>query len=209
MYKVVFIEQGSHEWLAWRRSVITATDASVIMNANYYTSKEMLWRRKLNIAPEQKCSRSMNLGIILEPKARQKFTEHTGIHLESSVVINIDRPWQASSLDGLSIDGTISAEIKCSEKIYINTVNGIIDESHQWQMLHQMSTTGHDWMYYIAYWKDLISVKIYRRNQKLIDLLNEEEIIFYNCLQNFSLPNSKEKKFSINNQCYLTNGLSL
>lgn len=188
MFTVLGLEQGSMQWLKFRKSIITATDASVIANANRYTSPNMLFRRKLGIAPEQKATKAMNLGTINEPIARAKFIEVTGIQIEPAVIVSTKYPIMGASLDGLSPCGTISAEIKCSERIYNEAKNDIIDECYQYQMLHQLAVSNHNEMYFVAYFKGEICVKIFKRDQEKIDQLIIEEEKFYNSLKNFTLP---------------------
>jgi putative phage-type endonuclease len=188
MFTVLELEQSSIPWLKFRKSIISGTDASVIMNANRYTSPNMLWRRKLDLAPEVKPSKAMILGNINEPIARNKFIEVTGIQIEPAVIISTVYPFLGASLDGLSPCGTISVEIKCSERLFNDAMNGVIDECYQYQMLHQMAVSSHNEMYYVAFYKGEICVKIFKRDQEKIDELIIQEKIFYDCLKNFTLP---------------------
>lgn len=192
MYKKLSFQQNnSNDWLEWRKTVITATDTSIIMNCNRYTSREMLWLMKLNLAPEAKSSKAMNLGTINEPIARNKFIEVTGIQIEPVVIVSSKHQFMGASLDGLSLCGTISVEIKCSKKIFTETSNDIIDDCYKWQMTHQMIVTGHKEMYFIAYLKDEIIVKLFKRNEKAIEELLINAKLFYDCLINFEIPEDK------------------
>ena len=50
---MIELEQGSPEWLSWRRTVITATDASVIMGNNPWETPYSCWQRKLGLLEEK------------------------------------------------------------------------------------------------------------------------------------------------------------
>ena len=65
--KTIELEQGSNEWLSWRRTVITATDCSCIMGNNPWTTEYKCWQRKLELIPEQTSNYAMERGKRLEP----------------------------------------------------------------------------------------------------------------------------------------------
>ena len=84
--KEIKLEQGSPEWLAWRKTVITATDASIILGNNPWDTPYTCWQRKLGLIEEKKSNEAMERGKRLEPEARAQFMDHYGIYMEPRVV---------------------------------------------------------------------------------------------------------------------------
>lgn len=51
--KIVNFEQGSEEWLTWRKGRLTATDAAALLGKSRYVTPYKAWQRKIGQAPEQ------------------------------------------------------------------------------------------------------------------------------------------------------------
>src|SRR6188768_314631 len=106
--KQVTLEQGSKSWLSFRRNKIGSSDSSSIMQCGYKTPYQ-LYLEKLGLF-EQPLTHAMLRGQELEPLARTKFKDVTGIETFPVVVEHDDRSWQVASLDGLSNDGKTFVE---------------------------------------------------------------------------------------------------
>lgn len=76
-YEIVQLEQGSAEWLAWRKSGITATDAVVLAGLSPYKSLWRLWGEKRGIVEEPDLSRNplVRNGHVYEPEARDHMSD--------------------------------------------------------------------------------------------------------------------------------------
>src|ERR1700743_3251665 len=111
--KVIELEQGSQEWLSWRKTVITATDCSSIMGNNPWTTAYKCWQRKVGLIEENKSNEAMERGKRLEPEARSQFTQQYGIDMTPVVVESTEYDFLGASLDGISIMGNYLLEIKC------------------------------------------------------------------------------------------------
>lgn len=147
--KIENIEQGSMEWLLWRRGGITATDAAAINGTSKWKSRLDVWKDKTDSnPPEQKTSSAMEWGNRLEPVLRDKFAEVFEVHVEPSELFQNDKhPWMLASLDGRAVmDGKeVIVECKtahCREDWFDEDDNEIIPPGYRTQALWQMMVTG-------------------------------------------------------------------
>jgi len=150
--KIIELEQGSQEWLSWRKTVITATDASIIMGNNPWETTYRCWQRKLGLIEEKKSNEAMERGKRLEPEARARFIELHGIDMMPAVVESTQIDFLGASLDGMSKDGSTLLEIKCGgDKLHAMASRGEIPEYYKDQMQHQLLVTGAEKCFYYSY----------------------------------------------------------
>ncbi len=150
--KIIDVKQGSPEWLAWRKTVITATDCSCIMGTNPWCSEYQCWQRKLGLIPEQASNEAMERGKCLEPEARAQFIERYGIDIVPIVVESTEYDFLGASLDGISELGNAILEIKCGgSKLHQMAANGEIPPYYMDQMQHQLIVTGAYKCFYYSY----------------------------------------------------------
>ncbi len=150
--KKLDLEQGSPEWHLWRKSIITATDAAVIMGISSYTTPFKLWQRKLSLVPEQATNARMERGQLLEPLARNQFILDFGIEMIPCCVESTQYNFLGASLDGLSPCGRYILEVKCNgEKIHALVKEGIIPEEHKVQVQDQLLVTKAEKCFYYSF----------------------------------------------------------
>ena len=150
--KIIELEQGSPEWLSWRKTVITATDASVILGNNPWDTPYICWQRKLGLIEEKKSNEAMERGKRLEPEARARFIERHGINMYPAVVESTEFNFLGASLDGLSDCQKYVLEIKCGgDKLHTMAIKGEIPQYYQDQMQHQLFVTGAEKAFYYSY----------------------------------------------------------
>ena len=150
--KEIKLEQGSAEWLSWRKTVITATDASILMGNNPWDTPYQCWQRKLGLIEEKKSNEAMERGKRLEPEARAQFIERHGIQMEPMVVESTEFDFLGASLDGIDFLGNALLEIKCGgEKLHSMARRGEIPAYYKDQMQHQLLVTGASRCYYYSY----------------------------------------------------------
>lgn len=137
----VELEQGSPEWLAWRKSVVTATDAPILMGASPYATPYKGWQRKVGLAEEQPFNSAMGRGQRDEPVARQMFIDEYGIDMHPAVIESTLNPFCGASLDGISECGRYLLEIKSNGDHYHNNLSKGIPDFHQMQIQHQLLCT--------------------------------------------------------------------
>jgi putative phage-type endonuclease len=163
--KIIDFQQGSEEWLKWRRSVITATDASVIMGVNPHCTLNELRSRKLGLISEIECNAAMQRGKDLEGEARDKFNKDKGMSMETMIVESSSHPFLGASLDGFQCiwpkleciekeysRPKIVLEIKCPLKKGMDEAKrGVVKPLYIAQMQHQLLVTGADLCYYYCF----------------------------------------------------------
>ncbi len=136
MRKVDF-DQGSQEWLTWRRGLLTATDAPMLMGASPYVTPYRGWLRKIGLAPEQQETEAMRRGKRDEPIARDWFNKEYGLEMEPCCIESDTYNFIGASLDGLSKCGRYILEIKSNGDQYHFGLKAGLPEFHMMQMQHQ------------------------------------------------------------------------
>lgn len=150
--KIIELEQGTPEWLSWRKTVITATEASVIMGNNPWDTPYSCWQRKLGLIEEKQSNEAMERGKRLEPEARAKFNEEFGLDMTPQVVESSEFGFLGASLDGISNSGKTLLEIKCGgAKLHMMASKGEIPAYYLDQMQHQLLVTGAERCFYYSY----------------------------------------------------------
>lgn len=144
------LEQGSSDWLAWRKGLITATEAGSILGINPYCTIYKSWQRKVGLIPEQKETEPMRRGKRDEPIARDLFIKQYGIDMIPCCVESDKYNFIGASLDGLSPCGKYLLEIK-SQQLHPRDM----PEYHYAQMQHQMLCDDEDKIercFYVCHW---------------------------------------------------------
>lgn len=193
--------QGTDEWLALRKTKITATDASVIMGSSPWKTKIQLYEEKISQENNTFMNERMQRGLDLEPIARDLFTIQTGIEVNPIVVI---KDWTMASLDGISACGKYIVEIKCpGEKDHAIALSGKIPDHYYPQLQHQMYVANVQFAYYFSFdGTDGVYLQLVR-DPNYIEKLIHEEKKFYDCLINKTPPegNYKERNDPLWEQC--------
>lgn len=189
-YQFIDMEQGSQEWLALRKTKITATDASIIMGASHWKTKVQLYHEKTSDENIVITNERMQRGTELEPEARDAFMFEMGVIVAPKVVV---KDWAMASLDGLSDDGACLVEIKCpGQKDHAIAVSGKIPAHYFPQLQHQMYVCDLNEMYYYSYDGSEGIAVLVCRDDKYIAKMIEAEFEFYNNLVNKIPPEPDE-----------------
>lgn len=152
MYKEIKLEQGTQEWLSWRKTVITATDCPAILGSSPWSTAYKCWQRKLGLIEEQKSNEAMERGKRLEPEARAQFIEQFGINITPMVVESTEFDFLGASLDGISDCNKYIVEIKCGgSNLHSMATHGIIPDYYLHQMQHQLLVTGAEKCFYYSF----------------------------------------------------------
>ncbi len=148
MRKVNF-EQGSPEWLTWRKGLLTATDAAMLLGVSPYVTPFKGWQRKVGQAEEQPVNAAMMRGHHDEPIARELFIQEYGIAMEPCCIESEVYKFIGASLDGLSTCGKYILEIKSQRD------PGCVPAFHMMQMQHQFLGTDKtaEKGYYVSHWE--------------------------------------------------------
>ena len=150
--KKINLDQGSQEWLSWRKTVITATDCPAILGSSPWSTAYKCWQRKLGLIEEQNTNHAMERGKRLEPEAREKFIKDYGINMTPVVVESSEYNFLGASLDGLSHCNRYILEVKCGgAKLHSMAAQGNIPPYYMDQMQHQLLVTGAEKAFYYSY----------------------------------------------------------
>ena len=184
-YKLTFyliddLEQGTTEWLDWRRGVIGASDAATIMGENPWGSSQRLMEEKLGLHRPFGGNAATREGHRLEEFARESLEKKYRHKIMPIVVQDSKDPYRAASLDGKDSSSTRIYEIKCGMKSYEMTRNtGAVPAYYVAQLQHMMMVTQLDSLIFAAYRPDerLISFEV-ERDESYIKRLRKEELNF-------------------------------
>jgi len=156
-------EQGTPEWLEFRRDKVTASEVPIILGLSPYQTANELFHQKINGTSLIE-NRAMAWGKANEEPARQKYIESIGVFVTPTVVVHKEYPWMMASLDGLSFNGKTACEIKTMGLAsYINVCDGNIPPHHYHQCQAQMECLDIDSIDYVADTGDVQTiVKVFR-----------------------------------------------
>ena len=182
------LEQGSEEWLDWRRKKFTASDAAVIMgDAPSYSSVKTweelsLVKAGLGQPPSKFMTRAFDHGTRLEPKARRLFAPYA-----RPVCVESDA-WDlfAASLDGLDQVNKIWYEIKCpisrlKSRVLKDVKIGKVPNHIWWQMVHQAGVMK-EWEDFAEYRCRLIIYMEEEEESGILEISSKELIESWNPL---------------------------
>lgn len=202
--KIIDLEQGTEDWLNWRKTRICATDSSIIMDKNPWCSRKLLWERKMSLAPTEEENSAMRRGKELEPIAREELYKETGIVFTPLCVEHEEHSWLGCSLDGYSQLNECICEIKCmGEDGHQFAIAGGIKDIYQWQITHQFLVTGCDKCYFASYRPEHIQslaiIEVFPDYEKMAELFQAERIFYEFNMKQFISPEESKFKLKENN----------
>lgn len=150
-YTFIKHEQGSAEWLAWRRGGFGGSDISSLMGENRFRSRQQVIAEKHGHMRSES-SEAMTRGTRLEPIAREAYNRRTGHQVEPACIQHNQYTWARVSLDGIRADGTRAVEIKCGESSFDKVVRSRRVPGYYFgQLQHILFVTGLDVVDYWAF----------------------------------------------------------
>jgi putative phage-type endonuclease len=190
----IFLEQGSTEWLEYRKRGVGSSDAPAIMGVGFSTPLKK-WQEKLGLYQVPVNDR-MRRGNALEHTARCKFIEQIDVEVYPCVIESREHPWMFSSMDGLSYDGKIAVEIKCpGEEDHAVALQGRVPDKYFPQLQHQMLVLNLQMMYYFSFdGKHGVTVQVYADSEYQRTLLAKERD-FYKRLITFEQPELTDRDY--------------
>ena len=160
-YVIKALEQGSAEWLKWRRGVIGASDAPTIMGENPWGSASYLMKDKLGLNPPFHGNAATRDGQYHESFARKALMKESKFKLLPLVVQDEKIPHIAASLDAISEDYQHLFEIKCGKKAYQYVAdNKIVPRYYYGQLQHMLMVLD----------LPVVYLSMYRPDQKMLTL---------------------------------------
>lgn len=176
-YLIEDLEQGSSEWHAWRRRVIGASDAHIIMGENRISSRARLMREKLGLEHEFSGNAATREGRDLEEPARELLSREYNLKLIPTIVQDAQEPYLAASLDAICTNYKEIFEIKAGAKTYehIRTKKSV-PRYYIAQLQHILMVTQRESITFACYRpnESLITLDVYR-DDKYIEKLRKRE----------------------------------
>jgi putative phage-type endonuclease len=179
-YLVDDIEQGTDRWHKWRRGVIGASEAVIIMGENRWKGRQQLMDEKLGLVTPFSGNAATQRGHDLEPHARKALEKKYKVQIEPTIVQDSREPFLAASLDGITSDRNEVYEIKCGVRAYeIVSQTRRLPSYYVPQVQHMMMITQHDSLKFAAFSPgDPLVVLDVRRDDQYIKRLRQRELDF-------------------------------
>jgi len=185
-------QQGTQEWLNWRKNHLTASEMPIVMGVSPWSTPEKLFYEKLGLGEAQFESHNMARGKRLEPIARHKLNELKSTNFVPIVIESMSFPFLGASLDGFC--NNVICEIKTgNEEEKKKAQAGIIPEHYRIQIETQLLVSNLEMCYYAFYDDaddDLTVIEVRQDldlQVKIIEAANE----FWERLQNLDPPETK------------------
>lgn len=185
-YKIIDLEQGTPEWLEFRKTHITATDCGKILGKSKWGTALDVYNDKIN---DRKVFQSyaMKRGLELEPLARDFINKKYKANFEPMVLESIETPYMMASLDGLDekLDYVFEAKSPM-EKGMKKALEGEYNEEYTWQCQKQMLVSGKKKALLFFWFNEFVNKEIWiDRDEKMIEDIKFFEDFFY---KNYLLP---------------------
>ena len=192
--EIVNHQQGSQEWLDWRRLGISATDSCIILNQSPYKTAWLLWQEKTGrfVPADLSNNPYVRFGKENEDKARNLF-----ISTHNEMVIPYCAESSQDPIFRCSFDGLTSndepVEIKCPQEATLSDVKARGKDSDAYklyniQVQHQLlvSEASKGWLVFLD-GEQLIEFEI-ERDEDLIQRILQEGKRFYEMIVSDTEP---------------------
>lgn len=146
------MQQGTQEWLEWRKKGIGASEAAAILGLCPYSTPNDVFLDKTGRADAFEGNMATQRGQDLEGKARAMYELISMEDMPPAVAVHPKYEIMRASLDGLRSDGKKILEIKCpGAESHEKAKQGIVPDHYMIQIQHQLAVTGADSCDYFSY----------------------------------------------------------
>lgn len=200
--EVIDVEQGTPEWLEWRKTGVTATCAPILMDqAGATKTKYQLYLQYVGLLEPEDLSviKQVRAGKLNEPLARAWAEREYGQISLPLCVRHRKYPYMIASLDGQFEDMNLLEIKNISAQKHLNILEEKTESDdfkyYFWQAQHQLFVTGAPGVY-LLFWsaKDEPIVFYIMPNMKCHELLLKRSTEFFNSVQNKTAPPFNKKK---------------
>jgi len=190
------MEQGSNNWLEWRKQGIGSSDAPAILGLSKWMTRYQLWELKTGRAPEQVTNWAMERGNRLEPKARAHYELLCDLDMKPTLVIHPEHSFLRASLDGYNAEAGRILEIKCPGKEDHQTaMEGQVPEVYMAQLQHQLLVTGAKQVDYFSFDGEKGVIVPVTPDSEFQEKLMKEEFAFWELIQKDTPPELGPRDF--------------
>lgn len=191
---VVNVLQGSSEWLLWRKTGVTATDAPVLVDRSPYKTRWRLWAEKTGYVAEQHPSLNplVRHGANYEDQARQAFEDRYQDLLLPLCIESTEYPIFKASLDGMTHKGE-PVELKCPSASVWKALCEQAEQSAAYQHYYaqvqfQLLVAGAEQGWLVFWYEGDIRSFVIARDEVLIQALVEAAQAFWVQVSGLSEP---------------------
>lgn len=178
-YLVDDIEQGTSKWLAWRRGVIGASEAAIIMGENRWKGRQQLIDEKRGIIQPFSGNEFTRDGQRLEGPARVALEKKYRESLFPTIVQDATEPYLAASLDAINSYKSKVYEIKCGPRTYESVeARKRVPSHYVAQVQHMLMITQMESLIFAVYQpsRPLLTVEVFRDDSYIKELRRKEKI---------------------------------
>lgn len=179
-YVTIHLQQGTPEWLEWRRQGIGASDAPTIMGENPWKSADDLLQEKCS-GENTRPNAAMARGNALEPEARKRYETKVGAAFTPACLQSVKQEWLRASVDGMAANGSAVVEIKCGESVYRKvSASGDVPGYYYGQLQHILAVIHLQSIDFYCYLPGRPELHLQvARNERYIGRLLETEHLFW------------------------------
>lgn len=168
------------DWLKYRKTGITGTDAGAIVGLNPYKSAFAVYQDKVTDAFEEPDNEAMRQGRDLEEYCATRFEEVTGkkVRRANAIYQNEKHPIMLADFDRLIVGEKAGLECKTVSPYSADKwADGNIPDQYQMQIQHYLAVSGYDAWYICAliFGRDFIITKVERDEELINNLILLEE----------------------------------
>jgi len=177
-YLIDDLEQGTAKWLQWRRGVIGASEAAIIMGENRWKGRQQLIDEKRGLVEPFKGNDVTREGQSLEEPARKALAKKYKEKLSPTIVQDIHEPFLAASLDAINTSNDQIYEIKCGARSYeMVEVSRKVPSYYVAQVQHMLMVTQMESLIFAAYRPNepLITLEVFRNDSYIRELRRKEK----------------------------------
>lgn len=172
------IEQGTDEWLEWRRGVIGASEAAIIMGDNRWIGRRQLLDEKRGLIEPFRGNDVTREGNLNEPHARAALARKFKQKLSPTIVQDFHEPFLAASLDAINSTRDQIYEIKCGARTYETVeISRKVPSYYVAQMQHMLMVTQMESLIFAAFRPNekLITFEVFRNDSYISELRRKEK----------------------------------
>jgi len=177
-YLVDDIEQGTPKWHQWRKGVIGASEAVIIMGDNRWKGRQQLIDEKLGRIEPFSGNEATREGQIFEEYARVELVKKYKEKLFPTVVQDSTEPFLAASLDAINKKSNQIYEIKCGLKTYEKvSASKNVPSYYVAQVQHMLMITQMESLIFAVYRPNetLITLEVFRNDVYIRNLRRKEK----------------------------------
>jgi putative phage-type endonuclease len=177
-YLVDDIEQGTAKWLQWRRGVIGASEAAIIMGENRWKGRQQLIDEKRGLIEPFSGNAATREGHVLEEHARRALEKKYKEKLNATIVQDVYEPFLAASLDAINASRDQIYEIKCGARSYeMVQYSKKVPSYYVAQVQHMLMVTQMESLIFAAFrpQEPLITFEVFRNDSYIRELRRKEK----------------------------------